>query len=306
VTLLLTALVLATAFREADISGEEVIGAVGSRVVLPGESLVEIAPQHDLGFNEIEAANPGIDPFVPPPGTRIVIPTSWIIPRAAAPDTLVVNLSEMRLYLFPLEPGVPLSFPIGVAVEPGATPLGTMKVIAKTVNPTWYPTRSIRAEDPDLPAAVPPGPENPLGSHALRLSRPTFLIHGTNKPLGIGRKVTHGCVRLYPEDIQHLYRLVPVGARVTFVREPVKVGLRRGRVYVEAHEDDEARVDAPAEARRLLVSRGLLERVDQQKLGVALRNRTGVPVDVTADPSKSLVSERRPDEPAAAPRNLMR
>jgi L,D-transpeptidase ErfK/SrfK len=299
VTPLLTALLLGTALPGAGVPDDEVIGAVGSRVIAPGESLVEIAPEHDLGFNEIASANPGLDPFIPPVGAKVVIPTSWIVPAAAAPGTLVVNLSEMRLYLFPLAPGAPLSFPIGVAVEPGATPLGTMTVIGKSVNPTWYPTASIRKEEPELPAAVPPGPENPLGSHALRLSRPTFLIHGTNKPLGIGRKVTHGCVRLYPWDIPHLFRLVPVGASVTFVREPVKVGLRRGRVHVEVHEDEEGSVDALAEAQRLLQRRGLLERVDERKLGEAVRGRTGIPVDVTAD-SSVMMSERRRDVPSPA------
>lgn len=296
-TLLLTALLLGTAIQDADLSGDEVFGAVGSRTVVSGDSLVEIAPQHGLGFNEIEAANPGLDPFVPEVGARVILPTAWIVPRAAAPGTVVVNLSEMRLYLFPLGPGAPLSFPVGVAAEPGATPLGTMKIIAKAENPTWYPTASIRREDPELPAAVPPGPENPLGSHSLRLSRPTFLIHGTNKPFGIGRKVTHGCVRLYPEDIPYLYAMVDVGTHVTFVREPVKVGLRRGRVFVEVHQDEEAEIDALAEAKRLLTRRRLLERVDEKKLDDAVREHNGMPVDVTVEPT-TWMTERLPGDRA--------
>lgn len=277
-------LLLLSSWSHAD-PGGEVLGAVGSRTIAPGESLLEIALQHDVGFNAIASANPELDPYVPKPGATAVIPTAWIIPRAAAPGTLVVNLSERRLYLFPLAPGVPVTFPVGIAAEAGDTPTGTLHVIAKTVNPTWYPTPSIRREDPELPAAVPPGPENPLGTHALRLSKPTLLIHGTNKPFGVGRKVTHGCLRLYPDDIPHLFKLVDVGTHVTIVREPVKVGLRRDRVYVEIHDDEDLPIDALAEAKRLLEGRRLLGRVDAKMLGDAVREKKGIPVDVTAEPS---------------------
>jgi L,D-transpeptidase ErfK/SrfK len=281
--LLLTILLLAAPVRPSDGWGDEVIGAEGSHTILRGESLIEIARQYNVGYNAITEANPGQDPFVPDAGVVATIPTAWILPRAVAPGTVVVNLSELRLYLFPLVPGPPLTFPVGVGTDGWGTPLGTVTVVAKRLDPTWYPTPSVRRENPELPPAVPPGPDNPLGTHALRLSKGTILIHGTNKPWGVGRKVTHGCLRLYPEDIPHLYKLVHVGSPVMIVREPVKVGLQRGRVFVEVHRDPDFRVDALAEAKRLLSKRRLLDRVDGRRLGAAVRERLGIPVDVSND-----------------------
>ena len=193
------------------------------------------------------------------------------------------NVSEMRLYLFPAAGGVPLSFPVGVGMEGWHTPVGTFSVVAKTANPTWYPPASIRREDPELPAKVPPGPDNPLGTHALRLSRGSILIHGTDRPYGVGRKASHGCIRLYPEDIPRLFELVPVKTRVTIVREPVKVGLRGGRVYVEVHEDPDAKVDLRKEAARLLSKRDLSSRVDARSLESVIEERRGIPVDVSLE-----------------------
>src|SRR5512137_288527 len=263
----------------------EVIGTVCQRVILPGDSLIEMARQYDLGFNEIEAANPGLDAFVPTVGATVTIPTAWILPRTRKPGTLVVNLSEMRLYQFPRGPGAPMMFPGGVECEGWAAPLGSFSVIQKQVNPPWYPPASIRREEPDLPAMVPPGPDNPLGTHALRLSRGSILIHGTDKPFGVGRKASHGCLRLYPEDIPILFERVPVGTQVTIVREPVKVGVRAGRVYVEIHADEDSRLDPLAEAKRLLTKRGLLGSADGQKLDAAAKEARGFPVDVSIDRS---------------------
>jgi len=266
-----------------DCAAEEVIGRVCVRVVQPGESLIEMARQYNLGFNQIEAANPGLDPFVPTPGSSVVIPTAWIVPLAGAPGTLVVNLSEMRLYLFPPDPGAPMTFPVGVGTDGWKTPVGTFKVVEKRENPRWYPPASIRRENPELPAVVEPGPDNPLGTHALRLSLRTILIHGTDTPFAVGRKASHGCLRLYPEDIPHLYGRVSEGSSVTIIREPVKVGLRRRRVFVEVHEDPDSRVDYLAEAQRLLARRGAFDWIDPRKLEAVVRERRGYPVDVTAD-----------------------
>jgi L,D-transpeptidase ErfK/SrfK len=261
----------------------EVLGVVGTRTVRKGESLIEIAREYNVGFNAIAAANPGLDAFVPRPGAQVVIPTAWIVPRAAAPGALVINLSEMRLYLFPRAPGAPTSYPVGVGMEGWHTPLGTFTVVGKSTNPTWYPPASIRRENPELPAKVPPGPDNPLGTHALRLSVGSILIHGTDQPYGVGRKASHGCIRLYPEDIPRLFERVALKTRVVTVREPVKVGVQRGRVFVEAHDDPDARVDAAAEAARLLAARGLSAAVDARKLTAALEERRGFPVDVSLD-----------------------
>jgi L,D-transpeptidase ErfK/SrfK len=279
---LLLSLLLATApLADAGTGGGEVLGVLGTRVVRSGESLIEIAREHDVGFNAIAAANPSLDAFVPTAGATLTIPTSWILPRAAKPGTVVVNVSEMRLYLVPKAGGVALAFPVGVGMDDWKTPLGSFTVVSKTVAPTWYPPASIRRENPELPARVPPGPDNPLGTHALRLSEGSILIHGTDEPYGVGRKASHGCIRLYPEDIPRLFEAVPVKTRVTMVREPLKVGVHAGRIYVEVHEDLEARVDLRAEASRLLAERGLAARVDAARLEAAVEARRGVPVDVS-------------------------
>jgi len=261
--------------------GGRLVGVVGAAVASEGDSLIEMARRYDLGFGEIAAANPSLDPFVPAVGADVVIPTEWIVPDLD-PGTILVNLSEMRLFLLAEQGGHRrlVTFPIGIGVAEAATPVGRYRVLAKETDPTWYVPPSVRLAEPDLPEVVPPGPDNPLGTHALRLDAGSILIHGTNRPWGVGRRVSHGCIRLYPEDIPVLYRLVPVGTLVRVVREPVRVGLAEGRILVEVHQDDEARVDPLQEARRLLARRGLLDRVDAAKLQAAARERTGVPVDV--------------------------
>lgn len=281
-SLLLTALLRSSlAFAGALPDVGEVAGTVGSEVVAQGDSLIEMARRHDLGFAEIAAANPGLDPFVPAAGTRVVLPTAWIVPQAPA-GMVLVNLSEMRLYLHLERKGDKslVTFPIGVGVDGHSTPAGDYRVVAKEKNPTWHVPPSVRKDEPELPPSVPPGKDNPLGTRALRLSGTAILIHGTNRPFGVGRRVSHGCMRLYPEDILVLYRLVPVGATVRVVRQPVKVALWEDRIYVEVHQDDEVGLDLLEEARRLLARRGLLDRVDRARLEAAVRQASGAPVDV--------------------------
>jgi L,D-transpeptidase ErfK/SrfK len=259
----------------------EVLGEARTHVVRPNESIIEIAREYDLGFGELAAANPDVDPFVPDEGSTVAIPTGFVLPRAIAPGTVTVNLSEMRLYYWPAghRVGEVVTFPIGIASEGFVTPLGTWHVVEKHVAPSWYVPASARRDDPELPAVVPPGPENPLGTHALKLSAPGILIHGTSRPFGVGRRVSRGCIRLYPEDIPRLYEIVDVGTPVAIVREPVKVGTRGGRVFVEVHDDDAA--PGAADALSLLERRGLLARADEVKVRAAAAEKTGVPIDVT-------------------------
>ncbi len=264
----------------------EVIGSIGTYTVRNSESLYEIARTYKTGFNEIVAANPGVDHYVPGRGTTLVLPTAWILPDAARTPGIVINLSEMRLYYFFIRNGRSLvkTYPVGIGDEGTDTPLGTFTVIEKIAHPSWYVPASIRREKPELPAVVPPGPDNPMGSHALRLSKRTILIHGTDVPWGIGRRVSHGCIRLYPEDIVELYRLVPRSTRVTIVRQPVRIGVSGGRVYIDMSDNAALKgYDAKTAAWTLLEEKGLVSKVDTDKLEAAIADWRGLPVDITGE-----------------------
>lgn len=273
---------------------DSVFGRVETYTVAGDESLIEIARSFGVGFNALAAANRDLDPFVPGVGTEVTIPMQWVLPDVNTGGTLIaVNLSEYRLYYFFHRAGERLvaTFPVGIGDDGKTTPLGWFSVRQKHIRPVWVPPPSVREEDPSLPRIVPSGPENPLGSHALRLSFGSVLIHGTHRPFGVGRKVSHGCVRLYPEDIPVLYRLTDIGTRVLIVRQPVKIGKTNGRVYLEAHDDPDARVDYLAEARRILQKKHLDRQVSMVKIRAALKLRDGLPVDVTHDGLNNGISE---------------
>lgn len=260
-----------------------VIGIIKTYRVKNNESLIEIARKFGVGFNEIADSNPDLDPFVPGAGMSVEIPTSWVLPDAESYNGIVINLSEMRLYYFSKKKKSKLvrTFPIGIGSEGNNTPLGNFRVIQKTVRPNWYVPESIRKEKPTLREVVPPGPDNPLGTHALRLSLGNILIHGTNKPYGVGRRVSRGCIRLYPEDIPKLFRLAPNGVRVTIVRQPVKVGIKNNKVYIEAHKDEHINMNYFKEAVKLLRKKNLLKRVNSEKMYYALIEKSGIPVKIS-------------------------
>jgi L,D-transpeptidase ErfK/SrfK len=258
-----------------------IIGRQWSYLVKTDESLPEIARRYDLGYGAITAANPGVDPFIPPPGRRIVLPTEWILPDAPIRNGIVVNIAEMRLFVFSHDrPEIVTTFPIGIGDQGKETPVGTFTVIEKIRNPAWYVPESIRKEQPDLPAVVPPGPDNPMGSHALRLSKRTVLIHGTNRPWGIGARVSHGCIRLYQEDIAQLFGMIRRGTPVVIVNQPVKAADRGGRIFLEVHDNGDGR-DLYAEGLKVLEAKNLTNRVDLKKMREASRERKGLLADVT-------------------------
>lgn len=258
-----------------------VIGRQTACLVKPDDSLPEIARRYDIGYTEITAANPGVDPFVPDPGSRIVVPTEWILPDAPIRTGIVINLAEMRLFVFSRDGSKTVtSFPIGIGDEGKDTPVGMFSVIEKIRNPAWYVPESIRKEKPYLPAVVPPGPDNPMGSHALRLSRQTVLIHGTDRPWGIGTRSSHGCIRLYQEDIARLFGMVGRGTPVGIVNQPVKAAVRGDRVYLEVHDYGDGR-NLYREARAVLDAKSLTHRVDLKKVRKASRQRRGLLVDVS-------------------------
>jgi L,D-transpeptidase ErfK/SrfK len=220
----------------------DVIGAPKKIVAKYEDTLVEIARRSSIGLDQIERVNPGVDRWLPGAGTEVIIPSHYILPRA--PRTgIVLNLPEMRLYYFPpKQPGRPAqvqTYPIGIGRMNWATPVGQTKIVSKTKDPSWRPPESIRREhaangDP-LPVLVPAGPDNPLGAYAMALGIPGYLIHGTNKPIGVGMRVSHGCIRMLPEDIAKLFPQIPVGTPVNIVNQPVKAGWYGGKLYLEVH-----------------------------------------------------------------------
>ena len=223
--------------------GTDIVGNIQVTVTLKKDTLIDIARRYDLGYEEILAANPGVDPWLPGENTSVVLPTQFILPGEKR-QGLVLNLASMRLFYFPQpEPGQPaevITHPIGIGREGWNTPKGTTRITQKIENPSWTVPNSVRREHArmgqPLPPIIPPGPDNPLGEFAMRLSLPQYLIHGTNKPWGVGIRVSHGCVRLYPEDISRLFPQVPVGTQVRIINEPYIAGWRDGQLYLEAHE----------------------------------------------------------------------
>lgn len=223
--------------------GVDVIGQIHKVTARHEDTLLDIARRYGLGYEEIVKANPGVDPWVPGEGTPVILPMRHILPNAPR-DGIVINVPEMRLYYYPKpKPGekpVVITYPVGIGRMDWATPMGTTKVVEKIANPAWYPPESIRKEHAErgdiLPKLVPPGPDNPLGEYSLRLGISGYLIHGTNRSYGIGMRVTHGCMRLYPENIKALFDMVPVGTPVHIVDQPYKAGWSDGLLYLEAHQ----------------------------------------------------------------------
>jgi L,D-transpeptidase ErfK/SrfK len=208
------------------------------------DTLYDLAAKYSLGSEEIIRVNPGVDPWVPGAGKQVIIPGRHILPPGPH-EGIVVNLPEHRLYYYPKarrgEPQTVITYPVSIGKMDWRTPLGLTHVIGKQKDPTWYPPESVRKEhaangDP-LPASVPPGPDNPLGRYAMRLAagNGTYLIHGTNNPKAVGMPVTHGCIRMYPDDVQALFPLVPVGTPVRLINEPIKVAWVDGELLLEAH-----------------------------------------------------------------------
>lgn len=221
---------------------DEVVGAVTATVASRDETLLDIARRFDIGQNEILMANPAVDRWLPQDGAEVTLPTFYVLPRSERVG-LVLNVPEMRLYYYPPSipdlPDVVQTYPVSIGRMDWSTPLGATRIADKTENPSWTPPASIHAEHAAegdaLPQVIPPGPDNPLGKYAMRLGIPGYLIHSTNKPYGVGMRVTHGCVRMYPEDIELLYPLIPVGTPVAIVNQPIKLGWLGDTLYVEIH-----------------------------------------------------------------------
>ena len=227
--------------------GQDVVGQVQVTVAKHEDTFADLARRFNVGYAELVRANPGVDSWLPGDGTEIVLPTEFILPDVPR-EGLVLNLAQMRLYYFPEPkkdapkdgPIEVVTHPIGIGKVGWATPEGTTKVVSHVKDPTWTPPLSVRREHEKegdiLPPKVPPGPENPLGRHMMRLGWPTYLIHGTNKPPAVGMRASAGCIRLYPEDIAQVYELVADGTKVTVVNQPYLIGWRGDELLLQAYE----------------------------------------------------------------------
>jgi L,D-transpeptidase ErfK/SrfK len=290
----------------------DVIGSVERHRIVGEETLLEVARRNDLGYVELIAANPGVDPWLPGVGTEVVVPGMHVLPDAPRRG-IVINITEMRLYLFSARGDVVGTWPIGIGREGGMTPLGSTRVVRKQLNPSWIPTPSIRLEKPELPASIPPGPDNPLGDRALYLGWPAYLIHGTNQPWGVGRRVSHGCIRLYPEDIVALYGQAPVGTLVTVVDQAVKLGWRDGMLYLQIHPSKTQADQIEAEGRFeqetlpelrdkvLAAAADRAEEIDWRAVDRAAVERRGVPIAVLGPGTSASEASGAPALPAFPP-----
>ena len=257
------------------------------------DTLLDIARNHGFGYQDMKLANVNVDTWLPDDGQEVVLPSQFILPVASM-DGIVLNVPEMRLYYYPPKEKGKLqevfTYPLGVGREGWNTPYIKTIIVEKKVNPNWYPPKSILKEheeagDP-LPKIVKPGPENPLGNYAMRLGRRDYLIHGTNKPNGIGMRISHGCIRLYPEDIKELFSKVSLKTPVNIINQPYKIGVKNDVIYLEAHpfldEDKEEYENNLTSVIALIIkiSNNRKYQIDMRTAYEAIKNPTGLPIAV--------------------------
>ncbi len=262
---------VATHRYEIDPEHDDVIGVVQVVVADQEDTLSDIARRFNVGYEEIVRANPGVDPWLPGAGREIIVPSQFILPNAAR-EGVVINSAAMRLFYFPQrkagEKQAVYTHPIGIGKVGWKTPEGSTKVTRKTKNPTWRPGPGVRAEHKEngeiLPAVVPPGPDNPLGTRAMYLGWPQYLIHGTNKPYGVGLRSSHGCIRLYPEDVEAIYEMIQPGEKVTVVNQPFVFGWHEEQLYLQAYDVLEDDPRDWQKAQKKLISKSFAARIQQQ------------------------------------------
>ncbi len=270
------------------------------------DTLSDLAREYGLGYDEIVAANPGVNPWLPGENTPVLLPTQYVLPDVPR-QGMVLNIATKRLFYFPqAEEGDAqkvLTYPIGIGRVGWETPLGSTTVVSKARDPSWWVPLSVRREHAEmgnpLPSVVPPGPDNPLGSRVLKLDMPGYLIHGTNTPYGVGMRVSHGCVRLYPENIELLYELVAIGEPVMIVNEPYQVGVQDDALYFEAHaplEDDalppEERLQALLDRQPDMAGQPLNEHLREHIRSLAAEPR-GVPVRIAMYDDEEVMARAR-------------
>ncbi|MBT8764881.1 L,D-transpeptidase family protein [Metapseudomonas boanensis] len=271
--------------------GEDVVGQVQVIKAKYEDTFADIGTANDLGYLEMVAANPGVDPWLPGAGTEVILPTRYILPPGPR-EGIVINLAEYRMYYFPKGQNVVHTFPLGIGREGWGSPIAATKITAKTPNPAWYPPKSIREEhaadgDP-LPTVVPAGPDNPLGPFKFTLGVPGYLIHGSNKKFGIGMRVSHGCFRMLNNNVLALASMAPVGTSVRIINEPYKFGVSGGKVYLEAHAPLDDQGDPSVVDKHTAVINTLLKReelansvhLDWEVVREVVAAEDGLPVEI--------------------------
>ena len=310
------------AVYELPTDGSAVVGTDGHMSTVYADTLLDIARRNSLGYYEIIRANPGVDMWLPGQGTDIMLPGRRILPPGPR-EGIVVNLPEHRLYYYPKpkkgEKPVVITYPVSIGKMDWTTPIGETRVTQKEKHPFWYPPEGVRKEhlangDPLPPGPVKPGPDNPLGDYAMRLAAGggTYLIHGTNNPMAVGMAITHGCIRMYPEDVAALFPLIPVGTKVWLVNAPVKVAFADGELLMEVHPqvDDEGQNSA-AEPNLNLLSSKLDEALGSTTAAIhwdfakqALQAANGIPsvvgLQADMDPTAAQAAVEADEKTAAA------
>jgi L,D-transpeptidase ErfK/SrfK len=292
---------------EIDAAHDDVVGQVQVTISTKEDTLPDIARRFNIGYEEIVRANPGVDPWLPGAGKEIVLPTQFVLPNSVR-QGIVINIAAMRLFYFPpAKPGekqVVYTHPIGIGRVGWQTPEGATKVVSKQKDPVWIPPASVRKEHKEngeiLPARVPAGPDNPLGRYKFTLGWPSYLIHGTNKPYGVGLRSSHGCIRLYPEDVEKIFAMVNPGTTVTVVNQPFVFGWHEGELYLQGFDvlEDDKRDWSKSQPK--LLSKTLSKRIQAE---LAARKST---VDwqrvaqITKDPRGLVVSVSSTDKSEAA------
>ncbi|RMX18238.1 L,D-transpeptidase [Legionella jordanis] len=265
---------------------EDLIGGIQAIHPQSGETLLEVGLRYDMGYYEMARANPHIDLAATLfEHNQIIIPSQFILP-AAPRKGIVINLAEYRLYYFPPDDNVVITMPVGIGRKGWQTPIGQTKVVSKERNPVWHPSAKLQAEAAKhgtlLPNEFPAGEDNPLGKHLLRLGWSTYLIHGTNRPEGVGAQVSAGCIRMLPEDIEYLFNHVTVGTSVLVVNQPVKFGYLDNRLYVEIHPALGGHVSQNlAQLTKERLTRLSLKGINYKVLQNELNKPTGLPKRLT-------------------------
>lgn len=285
---------------------QSVIGEPQLVFTRPQDTLSDLAREYGLGYDEIVAANPDVNPWLPGENTAVILPTQYILPDTQM-QGLVLNIATKRVFYFPTvaegETQKVLTYPIGIGRVGWETPLGSATVVSKARDPSWWVPLSVRQEHAEmgnpLPSVVPPGPDNPLGTRVLKLDMPGYLIHGTNAPYGVGMRVSHGCVRLYPENIELLYDMVAIGEPVMIINEPYQMGTQDGVLYFEAHaplEDDAITAEEHLQRltdTRLDVSGQPLNQHLKDHIGSLAAAQNGIPVSIVMYDSEEVMARVR-------------